>query len=151
MPTQQLLNSRFSTRPIIRVLCVDDNDLVVDAIGLKLKLAGGFEWLGQLMHAGDLAEEVAQRKPDVVLLDVDMPGRDPFIALEELTGRCPTTRVLMFSGHTRNELVDRAVEAGAWGYLSKHADTETIVSAIRRVADGEFVLGRDVDAEYGND
>lgn len=142
------MDSKPNAQPKIRVLCVDDNNLVVDAIGIKLRLAGGFDWLGQLAHADDLTDEVEQRQPDVVLLDIDMPGRDPFAALEELTLRYPDVRVLMFSGHIRSELVDRAIEAGAWGYLSKHADTETIVSAIRRVAGGEFVLGRDSNAEY---
>lgn len=142
------MDSRNAHSPI-RVLCVDDNDLVVDAIGVKLSLAGGFEWLGQLNDATDLAGEVQRRRPDVVLLDIDMPGRDPFDALVELTDRCPTVRVLMFSGHIRGELIDRAIDAGAWGYLSKHEETESIVTAIRRVASGEFVLGIDAEAEYG--
>src|SRR5262249_3145883 len=111
----------------IRVLCIDDNPLVVDALSLKLTLAGGFEWLGALGSVDNLVAEVQARRPDVVLLDIDMPGRDPLDALSELVSAEPQVKVLMFSGHTRSDLVDRAVEAGAWGYLSKHARTETIV------------------------
>ncbi|MDZ4753948.1 MAG: response regulator transcription factor [Phycisphaerae bacterium] len=127
----------------IRVLCVDDNPLVVDALGLKLNLSGGFEWLVPLEAADNLLDDVLASQPDVVLLDIDMPGRDPLDALAELTAACPCVKVLMFSGHTRTDLVDRAIEAGAWGYLSKHADVQTIVSAIRRVAAGEFLLDPD--------
>jgi DNA-binding NarL/FixJ family response regulator len=126
----------------IRVLCVDDNDLVADALGVRLAHAGGFEWLGHLAHADGLADEVERRRPDVVLLDIDMPGPDPFEALTEISRRCAAVRVLMFSGHIQSrEVAERAIEAGAWGYLSKHESAEDIVSAIRRVAKGEFILG----------
>ena len=126
--------------PALRVLCVDDNSLVVDALGLRLSLLGGFVWLAPVSDAGDLLSEVRRQKPDVVLLDIDMPGRDPLDALRELSASEPRVRVLMFSGLARADLVDRAFDAGAWGFLSKHADVETIVSAIRRVAAGEFLL-----------
>lgn len=134
----------------IKVLCVDDNKLVADAIRIKLELAGGYSWVGQLKSADDLVEAAQQLAPDVVLLDVDMPGKDPFIALEELTTECPDVRVLMLSGHVRAALIDRAIEAGAWGYLSKSEPVQSMMSAIQRVASGEFVLGSDVRSEFEN-
>jgi len=134
-------------RPI-RVLCVDDNFLVAEGIKIKLSLAGGFEWLGQLSDADDLINQVERTKPDVVLLDIDMPGRDAFAALDELSENFAQTRVIMVSGHVRTELIDRAVEAGAWGYVSKGEGAEAIVSAIHQVMDGRFVMGPEVAAEY---
>jgi len=132
--------------PALRVLCVDDNPLVLEALGLKLSLLTGFHWLTPLSSADELVAEVRRQMPDVVLLDIDMPGRDPLEALAELTLNEPLTRVLMFSGLSRGDLVERAIDAGAWGFLSKHADLEAIVSAIHLVASGQFFLSE----EYGD-
>lgn len=132
----------------IKVLCVDDNFLVAEGIKIKLSLAGGFEWLGQLSDADNLVEEVGRSRPDIVLLDIDMPGKDAFTALEELGEEHPETRVLMVSGHVRSDLIDRAVEAGAWGYISKGDGADSIVNAIRDIMNGKFVMGAEVTAEY---
>ena len=137
----------MSEKPI-RVLCVDDNDFVAEAIRRKLLLESGFEWLGWLEDASGLLESARGMKPDVILLDIDMPGEDSFEALESLAANCPAIRVIMLSGHVRRELIDRAVEAGAWGYISKNDETDHIVAAIRRVAAGEFTLGPDAETEY---
>ncbi|MCI0629799.1 MAG: response regulator transcription factor, partial [Phycisphaerales bacterium] len=131
-----------------RVLCVDDNYLVAEGIKIKLTLAGGFEWLGQLADADNLVQEVQRLQPDVVLLDIDMPGKDAFGAMEELRASGDQTRVIMVSGHVRTDLIDRAVEAGAWGYVSKGEGTETLVSSIHQVLEGRFVMGPEVSAEY---
>jgi two-component system response regulator DesR len=132
----------------IRVLCVDDNFLVAEGIKIKLSLAGGFEWLGQLADADDLVHQVRRTHPDVVLLDIDMPGKDAFAALEELRDEGLDTRVIMVSGHVRTELIDRAVEAGAWGYVSKGEGAEQIINAIHDVMNGKFVMGPEVASEY---
>jgi DNA-binding NarL/FixJ family response regulator len=127
--------------PPIRVLCVDDNDLVGDAIEIKLRLVGGFEWLGQISSADNLINEVRCHRPDVVLLDIDMPGRNPLDALEQLSELFPSVRVVMLTGHVRRDLIEKAIEAGAWGYVCKSSGGEPIVQAIRNVKHGEFVLG----------
>jgi len=128
---------------------VDDNDLLADAIEMNLKLAGGFQWLGQLKTAGSLIKRCERDAPDVVLLDIDMPGRDPFEALEQLTATCPNVRVLMLTGLVRSDLIDRAITAGAWGYLSKN-DGMALIPAIKRVVEGEFVLGPEAHGQYLN-
>jgi two-component system response regulator DesR len=132
---------------LIKVLCVDDNELVGSAIRAKLEWAGGYEWVGQLPTADDLIEVAERVRPDVVLLDIDMPGRDPFSALEELTIRHPEVRALMLSGHISRALVDRAIEAGACGYFSKDDDITSMLNTIQDVARGNFALGPDVRAE----
>jgi DNA-binding NarL/FixJ family response regulator len=134
-------------RPI-RVLCVDDNELVGDALEIKLRIAGGFEWLGQIGNADNLVNEVRCRRPNIVLLDIDMPGQDPLVALQQLSELFPNVRVLMLTGYVERPLIERAIEAGAWGYLSKHTGGDAIISAIREVAMGEFVLGPGVASAY---
>ncbi len=136
-------------RKPIRVLCVDDNDLVAEGIRIKLDIErGGFEWIGQLRDANHLVQEAFRTKPNVILLDIDMPGKDAFEALHEVSELFPNVRVLMLSGHVRRELIERAIEAGAWGYISKHEGADLIIDAIERVTNGEFALGPDVQREY---
>ena len=131
----------------IRVMCVDDNDFVAEAIRRKLSLDTAFEWAGWLPEARDLVTKVKEAKADVVLLDIDMPGKDSFEALGELAAACPSARVIMLSGYVRADYIDRAVEAGAWGYVSKNENTETILAAIQQVSRGGFAMGSEVEAE----
>jgi len=130
----------------VKVLCVDDNDFVAEAVLAKLRKAGGFEWLGHLPSADELIEVARRDRPDVILLDVDMPGADPFEAMRELLGHCPDVRVIVFSGHVRPELLERAIRLGAWGYISKSDGENALVEGIRSVADGEFALSPEVEA-----
>jgi DNA-binding NarL/FixJ family response regulator len=134
-------------RRAIRVLCVDDNDFVAEAVRRKLALNGEFEWAGWLPDARALTQKVREARADVVLLDIDMPGKDSFEALAELATAHPEARVIMLSGYVRGEYIDRAVEAGAWGYVSKNERTEAILEAIRQVAAGNFAMGAEVEAE----
>lgn len=135
-------------RPI-RVLCVDDNELIGDAVEIKLELARDqFEWLGQLMNANDLVQECLRRQPDVVLLDIEMPGVDSIEALRKLSEFVPHVHVLMLTSYVRRDLIERAIESGAWGYLSKESGGEAIIKAIVSAANGEFVMGPEVALEY---
>jgi two-component system, NarL family, invasion response regulator UvrY len=128
----------------IRVLCVDDNQALADAMEMKLAVEPGMRCVGKLGSADELTKAVQHLDAQVVLLDIEMPGRDTFEALRELLERQPQVRVIILSAHVRDEYIDAAVGAGAWGYLCKGDRPEDIVRAIRRVADGEFVLGPEV-------
>ena len=136
-----------ATPNAIRVLMVDDDDLVGQIMRITLKHAGGFEWVGQVHDATALNDISDRDCPDIVLLDLCMPGKSPFVAVDELRRKCPKARVVIFSGRCGQSLVDRAIEAGAWGYVSKDGDGWSVIAAIRRVANGEFVLSADVRAE----
>lgn len=129
-----------SSEPLISVLCVDDNQHVADAIRAKLANAGGFEWKGWLSAADTLLEAGRREHPTVVIMDVDMPGRDPFEAVAEMAAQYPEIRAIMFSGYVRSELIDRAFDAGAWGYVSKNDGEDELVQALRLVAGGDIFL-----------
>ena len=122
----------------IRIFIADDNELVVDALKRVLRDCADVVPSGHSPDAADLVRKVREAEADVVLLDVDMPPGDTFGALFELTAELPNVRTVILSGHVRQDYFDRAVEAGAMGYLSKHADPRVIVESIRRVAAGEF-------------
>src|SRR5690606_23873630 len=90
----------------VKVLCVDDNAAVAEAIELKLGLEPSLRWVGRLEAADGLLDEVATTGAQVVLLDIDMPGRDPFHALEELSQKFPDVRAIMLSGYIGDDLID---------------------------------------------
>jgi DNA-binding NarL/FixJ family response regulator len=133
----------------VSVLCVDDNEQVAAAIRIKLRRTPGFLWSGWLATADTLVDSVRRARPDTVVLDIDLPGRSPFEALEELAGSCPGVRVVMFSGHVSHDLIERAMDAGAWGYVSKNDGEDALILALREVMAGEIALSREVTAAYG--
>jgi two-component system response regulator DesR len=128
----------------VRVVCVDDNPLIVETLAVRLAMEPWVTVVDVLNRADGLAEAAAAAEADVVLLDVDMPGKDAFEALAELVLRRPESRCIILSGHVRTDLLDRAAAGGAWGYVSKTAGSEAILTAIRGVRDGRFVVSADL-------
>jgi DNA-binding NarL/FixJ family response regulator len=96
------------------------------------------ECVGCLGSANDLVAEVRGRdpRPDVAVLDANMPGRDPMQAMKELTAEWPSTRTIIYSAHDGPAFISRARDAGAWGCVSKHAEPKELVRAVRDVAAG---------------
>lgn len=132
----------------IGVLCVDDNPQVAEALRLKLTRTAPFEWIGWLPSADRLRDEAVRSGPAVVLLDLDMPGRDPFAAAADVASQCPASRIVIFSGHVRAELVQKAFDAGVWGYVSKNDGEDELLLAMRRVASGEIAMSPEVRSTY---
>jgi len=135
----------------IRVLCVDDHAFLAEGLRSKISLELDMEYVGWLPDATDLVKEAKERGADVVTLDIEMPGPDPFEALAEVQRRAPEVRVIVLSAYVKDRYLDAAVEAGAWGFLSKADDPDSIVQAIRRVAGGEFALGPSVEGRLPMD
>jgi two-component system response regulator DesR len=133
----------------IRVLCVDDNAALVQALQVRLSHEPDIITVGHLLSADGLLEEVAQREPNIVLLDLDMPGRDAMLALRELSATYSNVRTVILSGYVREDLINRALDAGAWGYIAKSEDPDVIVDALRRVAGGSFAFGLEVAKHLG--
>ncbi len=123
----------------INVLCVDDSPQMTTLIDRVVREEPDLVSLGALDRADELVEKVERLKPNVILLDLSMPGRDALDALRDLTDRCPTSRVIVFSGRSDPHLVDEALKRGAWGFVMKDAGLDRILSAIRAVAQGKRV------------
>ncbi len=128
----------------IRVLCVDDHQFLADGLRARFEQEPDIEFAGWSSSAEGLIQEVERLAVDVVLMDIEMPGPDPFETLEDLSRIRPATRVIMLSAYVRDHYIDQAVKSGAWGYLSKGDEPEEVVRAIRSVAKGEFAFGREV-------
>jgi DNA-binding NarL/FixJ family response regulator len=125
----------------LRILCVDDHAFLVDGLKARFSLEPDLDVIGRLSTAEQLVTQAMQLKPDVVLLDIEMPGPDPFEAADDLRRRCPDTKVVMLSAYVRDHYLSAALKAGVWGYFSKSDDPDSIVEGLRRVAKGEFVMG----------
>jgi two-component system, NarL family, response regulator NreC len=128
-----------------RVLIVDDHAVVRS--GLKLLLAAE-EDIEVVAEAGDAREavfEVRAQKPDIVLLDVAMPGRSGIDAIPDLINEHPETKILILSMQDDAAYVREAFAAGASGYVLKEAADVELVAAVREIADG----GRYVHPELG--
>lgn len=131
-----------------RIMCVDDNSLVADALRRRLTIEPSLRWAGLVSDARSVDAMVDELAPDLVLMDVDMPEVDTFAIVQGLSGRSPGVRVVMFSGHVEIGYIDRALDCGAWGYLSKNEDVSSLIECIHRVMSGEVVLSAEAEAVY---
>jgi DNA-binding NarL/FixJ family response regulator len=120
----------------IRVLIVDDHALVRSGLRLMLDAEDGFEVIEEAGSAEEAVRKARLEKPDIVLLDVTMPGRSGLEATPDILEAAPKARILVLSMQDDPHYVREAFAAGASGYLLKEAADADLVQAIREVADG---------------
>lgn len=123
-----------------RVLIVDDHPMVAEGIEAILESYPDVEVVGTLSNGQDAVEKVASLVPDVVLMDLNMPGLNGLSATEMLLEDHPDLRVLILSMHDSPEYISTALGHGARGYVLKDVPTEQIKEAIDRVMAGERYL-----------
>ena len=121
------------------VLIVDDQDLVRTGLEMIVGAAGDLAVVGQAADGAEAVREAQRLLPDVVLMDVRMPGTDGIEATRQIVATCPDPgpRVLMLTTFDLDDYVFQAFAAGASGFLVKDAPRQTIVDGIRAVAQGE--------------
>ncbi len=136
----------------VRVLCVDDHALLVDGLKAQFDIEGHIRVVGHLVSAERLLEEVARLKPDVVLLDIEMPGPDVFETADRLHHAHPNLRFIFLSAHIRDGYLSAAYKCGASGYFSKGDDVEDIVRGVQEIArsqHGTFLMSPKVKERCG--
>jgi DNA-binding NarL/FixJ family response regulator len=127
-----------------RIVIVDDHPLLRTGLAARLRDEPDLAVCGQ---AGDLAEAMAvidRERPDLVLVDISLPGRDGLELLKDIRARHPPMLTLVLSMHDESLYAERALRAGARGYVMKGAAPETLVQAIRDVVAGELVVGKEI-------
>ena len=134
-------------RPV-RVFFVDDNVLAAQALERWFGTAQGFAFAGWAGDADRAVSKAAAQSPDVILLDLEMPGTDTVALIPRQLGACPTAKVVMLSGHVRRGDIERALRAGSSGYLSKDEPTAVIRSLVAKAAKGECVLSPAAQQAY---
>jgi two-component system response regulator DesR len=125
---------------VIRVLIAEDQAMIRGALAALLATEADIEVVAQVERGDRVVEAALKTKPDVALLDIEMPGQDGITAAAELRAKLPSCRVLILTVFGRPGYLRRAVDAGVSGFLLKDAPPDELASAIRRTAKGEKVI-----------
>lgn len=125
---------------MIKVLFADDEPKLRQAWERLFTSQPDMELVGTLPNAEGLADAVVALKPDVAVLDLSMPGRDPLDEIRRMVVVSPHVRSIVYSGHADLDSIRAAFDAGAWGYLDKLAPPADMFKVVRRVAGGESVF-----------
>ena len=123
-----------------RILLVDDHEVV--RLGLKALIDrhDHFEVVGEAGSAREALEQVESLKPDVVVMDIRLPGTSGIDACEQIVNQFPETKVLMLTSYAEDEMLFSAIRAGASGYVLKQIGSEDLIKAIESVGRGEALL-----------
>ena len=124
----------------ITCLIVDDHEVVREGLRLSLSRAPHIRVVGEAGDGRAAIELAERRKPNVVIMDVRMPGLDGLDATKELMEKEPNASVLIFTAYSERSLLARGLESGAKGYILKEAPHETLVRAIEKVAGGDSFI-----------
>src|SRR5688572_10557533 len=121
----------------ITCLIADDHEVVREGLRLSLSRSPQIRVVGEASDGASAVAIAERRRPNVVIMDVRMPGMDGLEATKILTERLPQTSVLIFTAYGERSLLGRGLEAGAKGYILKEAPHQTLLRAIEKVANGE--------------
>jgi DNA-binding NarL/FixJ family response regulator len=146
---------RSVATPEITCLIVDDHEVVREGLRLSLSRAPHIRVIGEASDGESAVALTERRRPQVVIMDVRMPGMDGLEATKILTTKVPDSAVLIFTAYSERSLLSRGLESGAKGYILKEAPHATLLRAIEKVASGEgyvdpalmpeFFTGKDKD------
>ena len=125
----------------IKLFLADDHTLVRQGIAALISQTGDMQVVGECGDGLKVVEEVLKTKPDVVILDLTMPGLNGLDICRQLARKAKSAAVLVVTMHTEEEFIVRALENGASGYLIKQAAAEQLAEAVRTVARGDLYLG----------
>jgi two-component system, NarL family, response regulator DesR len=125
---------------MIRILLAEDQGMVRGALASLLALESDFEVVAQVARGDEVVAAAREARPDVALLDIEMPGATGLEAAEQLRQAVPECRVLILTTFGRPGYLRRAMESGASGFLLKDAPASELASAVRRAVAGERVV-----------
>ena len=142
--TQKVVNQSAKK---INVILADDHTLVRAGIRALLERLPGVKVTGEAGDGREVLNLVKAQRPDVVLMDIAMPGLNGLEAAERMARDYPKVRIIMLSMHNNEEYVLRAIKSGASGYLLKKAATAELETALHRVVDGEVYLSKEISMQ----
>lgn len=131
----------------LRILIADDHTLVREGISALLKFYDDIEVVGEASNGKEAIDKVNELNPDVVLMDIAMPGLGGLEATLEIKKRHPDTKILVLTQYSDKEYVNRFLKAGVSGYILKKAVGTELISAIRAVSKGELYLYSSIASE----
>ncbi|CAN5779590.1 response regulator transcription factor [soil metagenome] len=131
-----VLCSNTQTMSGIKVIIFDDNDSLRDSVTMLLQNTPDFTLAGAYAHCLDVIENIKDTRPDVVIMDIDMPGMNGIEGVRLIRKNFPTVQILMLTVFDDDEKVFSAIKAGAAGYLLKNAEPNNLLHAISEVYNG---------------
>ncbi len=129
---------------VITVLLADDHTVLLDGLRYLLEAQGDIEIVGIASNGQEAVEQAIQNCPDVVVMDISMPVMSGIEATRHICKVCENTKVAILSMHHTTEYLQRALEAGAVGYVLKDSAGAELVTAIRALHDGKRYLSQKV-------
>jgi NarL family two-component system response regulator LiaR len=134
----------------ITVVVADDHVVLREGLVAHLRETPDIEVVGEASDAATACERVAATRPHIALLDIEMAGRDVFDAVRTMTTAQPELRVVFLSAHAHDSYIHKAVQASAWGFVTKSASAQTVCQAIRDVAHGWVHFSPEIQARIVN-
>ncbi|AYN66876.1 DNA-binding response regulator [Euzebyella marina] len=125
---------------MIKVLIADNHPIVRMGVTSVLEAANGFEVVETASTTSELFEKLEKVTPDVIMLEMDIPEINGIATLRKLKKENPDVKVLMYSGQSEDVYALSTIRAGAFGYLSKASDIDYIISAVRKVSEGNMFI-----------
>jgi two-component system response regulator NreC len=133
-PTRQQVSAK---KQIIKVLVADDHPVVRKGVQICLAKQDNMRVVGEAVDGDEALRKARELSPDVVLMDISMPGMNGLAVTEVLRKEAPDMKVLILSVHSNKDYIFRVIQAGAHGYVSKEAPPEELLRAISTVYEGE--------------
>ena len=130
----------------LRIMLVEDHELVRSAIRQTLTVPG-IEVVAEAGSAEAALDVVMEQRPDIILVDIDLPGMSGIHLVRELAPRLPETRIVMLTGSARRDDLIAAVRSGASGYLTKDMSSAGLVRAVLGIRDGDLPMPRRLASE----
>jgi DNA-binding NarL/FixJ family response regulator len=132
----------------ISIILVDDHPIFLSGLQQLFRKQPDFELLGAAESVADLEKLLEKEKPQVILMDFELPEGDGISATAFVRKRSPETKVVMLTGYDNPPLIFRALKVGAVGYLLKNTRSKEILETLRKVADGEVFLNPDLASKF---
>lgn len=128
----------------ISVLLVDDHEVVRAGYHRLLESDAAINVIAQAVTGEDACQRYLEHHPDVVVMDITMPGISGLEASRRILAHDPAARILVFSVHENEVMLDRAIDMGIKGYISKRSASQVMIEAVRQVATGEIYIGQEM-------
>ncbi|QDT25157.1 response regulator transcription factor [Gimesia panareensis] len=134
----------LTSTDLIRIVLVDDHLMLVDSLVSRFHRDTDIEVVGTATNADDGLSLILETEPDVVILDVELPGRGSFDIAEEISSRLKNTKMIFLTGYLSDIFIELALRVNAVGYLLKGEPIESLIHAIKKAARGEYCFSQSV-------
>jgi DNA-binding NarL/FixJ family response regulator len=130
----------------ISILIADDHSMVRQLLGRRLENELDMIVVATVSDADEATAQAIRLKPDIILMDIDMPGLSCFEAAEMIRRQCPDSRIVFLSAFFHDKYIEQAMAVQAWGYITKNEPEDSVVKAVRKVSSGVAYFSSEVKA-----